>query len=438
MYIIFDTETTGKAKSFSAPITDFNNWPRMVQIAWKVFDKDGVETDSQNLIIKPQGFTIPDEAIAIHRITNERAKADGIPLREALEKFAEAVRNNKYLIAHNIDFDRNVTGCEYLREGMHNCLPDINQIDTMKLTTEFVAIPATRGRSGFKFPSQTELHQKLFDRGFDDAHDALADVTALSRIFFKLQEIGVLGFKEGGESGEELINSLSGIVEETVESSGDGSIPMVPLGLHTFHSILEGAGSVDDYIKLAKEYGHPAIAVTDNFTLSGVFELYQKCIAQDMKPIFGMEILLNDNIGMFEDKSLEGDSHKVKILIKNEEGYKNLNKIVYMSNTEGYYKKQARITTKWLLENKGGLIVSTSGLDSKLASMVLRGKDKEAEGYLNMLRSEFGDDLIVENYGDRFLPLTKDLNLLLKGNHVISRWASIIFSGIHPDLVRDC
>ena len=91
MYIVFDTETTGKAKNFSAPITDFNNWPRMVQIAWKVFDRNGIEIDSQNLIIKPQGFIIPDDVIKIHRISNERAKQEGIPLRDALEKFSNAI-----------------------------------------------------------------------------------------------------------------------------------------------------------------------------------------------------------------------------------------------------------------------------------------------------------------------------------------------------------
>jgi len=212
MYIVFDTETTGKALSFSAPITDFNNWPRMVQIAWKVFDANGVETDSKNLIIKPNGFIIPDEVIKIHRISNERAKAEGIPLRQALDLFATAVKNNKYLIAHNITFDENVVGCELLREEMHNYVQDIQHIDTMKLTTEYVGIPNSRGRSGFKYPSQAELHQKLFDKGFDDAHDALADVTALSNCFFKLQEIGVLGFKEKGEI--VTTESLSDFAEE--------------------------------------------------------------------------------------------------------------------------------------------------------------------------------------------------------------------------------
>lgn len=415
MYIVFDTETTGKAKSFSAPVDDFNNWPRMVQIAWKVFDKNGIEIDSQNLIIKPSGFIIPDDAIAIHRITNEIAKERGIPLREALEKFSKVIKSSKYLIAHNISFDENVVGCEFLREGMRNCVSDIQHVDTMKLTTEFVAIPATRGRSGFKFPTQTELYQKLFNTAFEDAHDALADVTALSKIFFELQRRGVLGFKENDE--EISTNSLESFVENSSERDSltqSDLVSFVPLGLHTFHSVLEGAGSPDDYIKIAKSLGHTAIAITDNSTLSGTFEFYNKCKSKGIKPIFGIEILLNDNIGKFEDKSIEGDNFKMKLFIKNEQGYHNLNHLLYLANTEGYYNKEGRIRTEWLLQNKEGLIASTSGLESKLASMVLRGKEIEAENYLNMLRSEFDDDLIIELKFNKFSSQKQYNNFLLK------------------------
>jgi DNA polymerase-3 subunit alpha len=413
MYIVFDTETTGKAKNFSAPVEDFNNWPRMVQIAWKCFDRNGVETDSQNLIIKPQGFRIPDEAIAIHRITNERAKEEGILLRNALEKFKEAVNNATYLIAHNIKFDENVVGCELLREGMHNYIQDINHVDTMEMTTEFVGIPNTRG-PGFKYPTQTELHEKLFGKGFEDAHDALADVTALSRIFFELQKRGVIGFKEV----EEVVTteSLSEFAQSSVSTTqvSDESLPMAPLGLHTFHSILEGAGSVKDYIKLAKSYGHTALAITDNSTLSGTFSFYQTCKSEGIKPVFGIEILLNDNIGEFEDKSLEGDNFRMKIFIKNKTGYSNLNKLLYLANTEGYFKKEGRIKTEWLLSNKEGLIVSASGLESKLASLCLRGREIEAENYLVMLKDKFGDDLIIELKLNKFSNQKRYNNFLIK------------------------
>ena len=59
MYLIFDTETTGLPKNFNAPLTDFDNWPRLVQLAWQIHDYDGKFHSSASFIIKPEGFNIP-------------------------------------------------------------------------------------------------------------------------------------------------------------------------------------------------------------------------------------------------------------------------------------------------------------------------------------------------------------------------------------------
>jgi DNA polymerase-3 subunit alpha len=140
MYIVFDTETTGLPEDYSAPITDFDNWPRIVQLAWKVYDIDGNEISSHNRIIKPEGFVIPPDSIRIHRITNERANQEGILLQDALNEFAKCIQENKFLIAHNISFDDRVTSCEFLRLGMYNYMSEINQICTMFSTIDFCRI----------------------------------------------------------------------------------------------------------------------------------------------------------------------------------------------------------------------------------------------------------------------------------------------------------
>ena len=189
MYIVFDTETTGLPKDFSAPITDFDNWPRIVQIAWKVYDLNGKEISSHNRIIKPDGFTIPQESIRIHRITNERANRNGIPLKNALDEFVSSISSSKFLIAHNISFDDRVTACEFLRLGMNNHMRDITHVCTMNSTIDFCRI---QGKMGLKHPSLTELHQKLFEKKFEDAHDALVDVEALAKCFFELKKLGAL------------------------------------------------------------------------------------------------------------------------------------------------------------------------------------------------------------------------------------------------------
>lgn len=73
MYLFFDTETTGLPRNWKAPVTDLNNWPRMIQIAWILCDTAGNRINTHSYIIKPEGFTVPVESSRVHGITTERA-----------------------------------------------------------------------------------------------------------------------------------------------------------------------------------------------------------------------------------------------------------------------------------------------------------------------------------------------------------------------------
>jgi DNA polymerase III epsilon subunit-like protein len=76
--IFFDTETTGVIpKGKEEPLVYFNDFPHVVQLSWKLGDKEG------DFIIKPDGFTIPDAAAAVHGITTDRAIAEGVPYHDA-------------------------------------------------------------------------------------------------------------------------------------------------------------------------------------------------------------------------------------------------------------------------------------------------------------------------------------------------------------------
>ena len=77
MYLIFDTETTGIPHNKTAPITDLDNWPRVVQLAWQLHDAKGKLISRQNLIIQPDGFDIPFKAEQIHGISTRRAQEEG-------------------------------------------------------------------------------------------------------------------------------------------------------------------------------------------------------------------------------------------------------------------------------------------------------------------------------------------------------------------------
>jgi DNA polymerase III epsilon subunit-like protein len=153
MYLFFDTETTGLPKSWKAPVTDLNNWPRLVQIAWIFYDKDGINIRSGNHIIKPEGFTIPADSSNIHGITTQRAEEEGIALQSALEDFQQNLSEATYLIAHNISFDEKIVGAEFLRKNITNDLSAKRKICTMESSTDFCAID---GPYGYKWPKLQE------------------------------------------------------------------------------------------------------------------------------------------------------------------------------------------------------------------------------------------------------------------------------------------
>ena len=190
MYLIFDTETTGLPKRWNAPITDTDNWPRCIQIAWQLHDGMGNCIESQDYLVQPEGFNIPYDAEKIHGISTELAQEQGIPLAEVLEKFNEALGKTKFVVGQNVKFDLNIMGAEFVRGAVENPLQELPLLDTCtEHTASLCQLPG--GRYGkFKLPTLTELHEFLFNQPFADAHNATADVEATTRCFLELIRLG--------------------------------------------------------------------------------------------------------------------------------------------------------------------------------------------------------------------------------------------------------
>ncbi len=74
MFLIFDTETTGLPKRWDAPLSDTENWPRCVQIAWQLHGADGQCLEHHAYLIRPDGFTIPYDSEQVHGISTELAQ----------------------------------------------------------------------------------------------------------------------------------------------------------------------------------------------------------------------------------------------------------------------------------------------------------------------------------------------------------------------------
>lgn len=188
-YLFFDTETTGVPQDYNAPASNTGNWPRLVQLGWILTDGTGVIISSGNEIVKPEGFVIPSDASHVHGITTEIALRDGKPLRQVIQSFLKDSNGAKCFVGHNVSFDQRVVGAELYRLGIADTISTAKSLDTMKAATDYCKIPGTYG---YKWPKLIELHRKLFGCDFEDAHDAMADITATKKCFFEMKRRGLI------------------------------------------------------------------------------------------------------------------------------------------------------------------------------------------------------------------------------------------------------
>ena len=183
MFLIFDTETTGLPRNWNAPLSDSDNWPRCIQIAWQLHASDGRMISFDNFIITPEGFDIPFESEKVHGISTALAKRDGTDLKTVVELFLSVMDQADFLVGHNLKFDLNIMGAELLRLGKENTLFEKEILDTCTEDTALLCeLPGGRGGK-FKLPTLSELYFFLFQDSFEEVHNATADVEATARVF---------------------------------------------------------------------------------------------------------------------------------------------------------------------------------------------------------------------------------------------------------------
>ena len=447
MFLIFDTETTGLPRDFKAPITDTENWPRCIQLAWQEHDAEGKLLENHSYLIKPEGFDIPFQSEQIHGISTELAHEIGVPLTEVLEKFNEALNKAKFVVGQNIDFDINVTACEFYRLGIQNKLTHLPSLDTCtEITAQLCQLKGGKGGK-FKLPTLSELHEKLFGKGFADAHNASADVEATTRCFLELirtrvftqkellmDDAAYARFFEVNTKAFELIGlkhlnlkaeskklkkklapeeeSIS-IREIEANEAKLEDLAFSHLHNHSQFSILQATSEINALIAKSVEFKMPAVALTDSGNMMAAFHFmraaanHNKGVKQriaDSKaegkvhtekplvPILGCEFNVCRN---HTDKSVKDDGYQVVLLAKNKAGYHNLAKMASISNMDGFYYKP-RIDKQIIEQYKENLICLTGNLYGEIPSLILNVGESQAEEALLWWKEQFGDDLYIE------------------------------------------
>jgi DNA polymerase III epsilon subunit-like protein len=187
-FFVFDCETTGLPVRRNLSVREVDGWPRLVQLAWATYDAWGRLETAESRIVRPAGFLIPEDSTRIHGISHARALEIGEPVGDVLDRFARTVDSPfEAVIAHNLEYDRNVVGAELIRADLPNRLFERPGLCTMTTTTNLLRLP---GPYGFKWPKLEELYAFLFGTAYDGAHDAARDAEACARCFFELLRRG--------------------------------------------------------------------------------------------------------------------------------------------------------------------------------------------------------------------------------------------------------
>ena len=194
--LFFDTETSDFIKK-ALPANDPEQaWTVQIGAILASMEEEHAQ---MNVIIKANGRSMNYYAQEVHGISVERADAEGIEELEAAEQFGLLLRQAELVVCHNFSFDWN-----YVYHMMERNLEDLSDearsafyLDlpnhcTMK-DKAVVKMCGLRNKAGrAKWPKLVELHEHLFGKGFDGAHDAYADITATKRCFFELVNRGII------------------------------------------------------------------------------------------------------------------------------------------------------------------------------------------------------------------------------------------------------
>ena len=179
-YIAFDFETSGlprgrrNIKVTHETLSNFDGC-RAVSLSAARFSQRGRLIKTFDAIIRPDGFQIGEESIAIHGISNEKALSEGRPFPEVFRDFMDFIGpRTKTLVAHNAQFDTSVLHSEILRHGL-----DATQVNDLVIRCT-LELYKDRFLSPIKL---TKLYSEIFGEEFDNAHNSLADSIACGKVY---------------------------------------------------------------------------------------------------------------------------------------------------------------------------------------------------------------------------------------------------------------
>ncbi len=188
-YLLFiDTETSDKPRKWRASTENTDKWPYILQVSWTIYRKTGEHVLTRDFYINPGEIEIHEDALQIHGITLEFLQKNGRKRATVLEFLSDDLKQYKPLIiGHFVSFDLKMLEVGFNRVKIPNNFTSLPKFCTMMNTSK----PMSHER----MLRLNELYQSLFNKEFDNPHNAKMDAIATKDCFFELLKRGEIDAK---------------------------------------------------------------------------------------------------------------------------------------------------------------------------------------------------------------------------------------------------
>lgn len=194
------------------------------------------------------------------------------------------------------------------------------------------------------------------------------------------------------------MSSAKNAVDQTPESASPHTLTAadyVHLHNHTQYSLLDGLSKVPDLVRFVKEQGMGSVGMTDHGTLSGTIEFYKECLAQEVKPIIGIETYVAARKHTDKDPQKDKSRYHLILLAMNNTGYQNLMRLSTIANLDGFYY-YPRVDHELLEQYSEGVIVTSACLGGEIGDALKNDDYARAKEVATWYKSVFGDRYYLE------------------------------------------
>lgn len=191
MYLIFDCSALSGYTDYKANFTEVDSWPRLIHISWILLDENYKPIEDFDCIPNDSDIIIDSKSMSKAHIDADDIQKKGSPMATILDNFSASVEKAEYIFAHNLNYNENLVGAEYVRAKKSiNLFSNKNRYCLMEEGTYYCKIPTKGGK--YKFPTLPELHATCFGQTYGPVGNARSDVIAAARCFIKMKKIGQL------------------------------------------------------------------------------------------------------------------------------------------------------------------------------------------------------------------------------------------------------